>query len=202
MNPKLPLQKKTLYEIPLYRGWIDDSQVDNDFLIKDALDNYDDKVSDDLLHTSNEDNQMPDSDEIINLISIIQNDYYNLTGYETEIETYWSHIQMPEQSTNLHNHDMIPRLMSGVYYPHTAPPEAGTLIFNWKDEKARWYSDGRVTNMQYTEYAELGKYLLFPPDLNHYVTRNVTNDVRVSISFNLEIKNLKVRKLEPVYGTN
>ena len=78
-------------------------------------------------------------------------------------------------STNTHNHKGS--YVSAVVYAQT-PVNCGQIVFL---PKLNPYEDSTYK----TSYvAEKGTYLMFPSYLDHFVTRNNSNDIRISMSLN------------------
>lgn len=86
------------------------------------------------------------------------------------IHGYWFNYMPPGATTSKHNHDDCDELLSGVYYVHV-PADSGDLIL-YNNE-----SPTRIT-------PQSGDLILFPPDVDHEVTRNNCNEARLSIGIN------------------
>jgi uncharacterized protein (TIGR02466 family) len=73
--------------------------------------------------------------------------------------------------------------LSGVYYVQI-PKNSGRLVFE--------YNINQFQN--YLSWIEpvVGNFIIFPSTLNHYVTKNLGDECRVSISFNVINVPLKV----------
>ena len=84
---------------------------------------------------------------------------------------FWLNAMEPAQSTSRHSHDENNELLSGVYYV-TAPRDSGDVVF---------HDDGSKTRI----CPLAGLMLLFPPDLPHSVEPNMSDDLRLSIAFNI-----------------
>jgi hypothetical protein len=93
-----------------------------------------------------------------------------------EINSMWSHIHEPKESTNTHNH--LNSDMAFVYYVAT-PEGSGNLLFE-------------LENKLYTSVPPLeNNLLIFPAWVKHRVTKNTGTGIRISISGNLIIKETK-----------
>ena len=82
----------------------------------------------------------------------------------------WFNEMHAGHSTTLHSHEEEDELLSAVYYV-TAPPDSGCLILH--DDDARITIEPRA-----------GLLVLFPPDLPHEVSRNNSDQTRLSVAFN------------------
>jgi|TARA_R110002051_G_C8643027_1_gene486444 hypothetical protein len=184
-------EKKVLFEISLIVGYLND--IDNEKINRDAIDNASNIiVSDNALHTFSEDSYIPKSDELNKIFKSIEDDFSNTTSLKFEINEHWAHIHKPNQSAGIHNHipDIHPdeyhqdsnKYLSGVYYPYL-PDDCGNIVFEWRNG-----IQGAIPNYRYSyEDAKVGSYLLFPSYLSHFITPNLSDYPRVSISFNGKI---------------
>jgi hypothetical protein len=84
---------------------------------------------------------------------------------------FWLNAMAPGQATSRHHHDESDELLSGVYYA-SAATGSGDLIF----EDGLFLIHVRP---------QPGLMLLFPPALLHSVTPNGSDELRLSIGFNI-----------------
>lgn len=147
--------------------------IDNDILSKEIL-NFPKKVSNNTLNTFFEDTLFNkelgnESSKFINTIETfaLKNNYH--------LALIWSHIHQHLESTNTHQH--IPFYLSFVYYVKT-PINCGKFIIDFT------LINGPRIPISPVE----GNLLLFPSWLPHMVTKNLSNDVRISISGNFNLK--------------
>ena len=94
---------------------------------------------------------------------------HDLLGYEKN--EFWFNAAKPGESTEIHNHNGK-AFLSGVFYLQ-APKSSGNIHFILRDGN------------EYTIEPEEGKLILFPAELDHFVPKNFSNDIRISIAFNL-----------------
>ena len=87
----------------------------------------------------------------------------------------WFNYMPPGASTTLHTHDDDDELLSGVYYVNV-PENSGNLIIynNTKDNEQE--------KIEITPVA--GDFIFFKPDVRHEVSKNNSNEHRLSIAFN------------------
>ena len=83
---------------------------------------------------------------------------------------YWFNAMGPGHVTSRHSHEEIDELLSAVYYVQV-PKDSGDLILHAEPAVVR------IT-------PEPGLMVLFPPDLEHEVTENLSDRQRLSIAFN------------------
>lgn len=93
----------------------------------------------------------------------------------------WFTKTEPTEYVMTHNHGSVD--MSGVYYFKTSGKDGSLFFMNPLSALAGTLF---LDNNEVISYApEVGKILLFPGWLNHGVKSNDTDDVRISISFNI-----------------
>jgi uncharacterized protein (TIGR02466 family) len=102
-------------------------------------------------------------------------DFKEATNEDIKCENYWAHIHEKNMSTNTHNHGDF--YVSSVLYL-SVPKGSGDLVFIPKIDYRDDYAYFKIC-----EPIE-GYYYLFPSYLDHYVTRNKSEEKRISISFN------------------
>ena len=88
---------------------------------------------------------------------------------------YWFNYMPPGSTTTLHTHDDDDELLSAVYYVHV-PENSGNLIIYDEAENAV------QKKIEITPKA--GEFIFFKPDVRHEVTRNNSNEHRLSIGIN------------------
>jgi hypothetical protein len=93
------------------------------------------------------------------------------TGKGFTIQTIWSQIHRPLESTSLHNHEGNGAAAAFVYYV-AVPPGAGVLCFEF---------EGGMSSIT----PQVGHLYMFPAWAKHKVAKNMGSDVRISISGNL-----------------
>jgi len=97
-----------------------------------------------------------------------------------EVKEMWANVNGPYCYNGAHTHSGI---LSGVFYLKT-PPNSGKLVLI--NPAVR--SDGhflRASNYPITP--EKLACIMFPSWLEHYVESNLSNDIRISISFNVGV---------------
>jgi uncharacterized protein (TIGR02466 family) len=112
---------------------------------------------------------------------------WDLQRISIDITTCWAMVNGKYASNALHDHPNS--ILSGVYYLKT-PEKSGVLSFT--DPR----SASRMLNPPITEYnlwtlpkisykPEVGMMLLFPSWLMHGVETNMSEETRISVSFNI-----------------
>tara|TARA_Y100001963_G_scaffold65069_1_gene90628 strand:- start:702 stop:1253 length:552 start_codon:yes stop_codon:yes gene_type:complete len=157
------------------------SNVDLNQLSKLLLDNYSNhkelfNLSDRLLANRYEDSYCPPCPLVDSIIEEMIMDFYAATKENIVVTNYWSHIHQKDMSTITHNH--IPSYVSSVLYVKI-PENAGHIVFNTRSNP---YSTPKGSKFE----PEEGVYYMFPSFLDHYVTRNMSDDTRISLSFNFD----------------
>lgn len=153
----------------------------NETLAKICIDNQK-PYSDDPTDSKNEDLQMPYSNEFQFVIDDIRNQYKDKFKQSLKTVEYWSQVHHYNQSSNLHNHVDTNNLadspvLSGVYYVQV-PKKAGKLVL-------QYYVNQYQTKRHWIE-PEVGKFVIFPAYMDHFVTENKDSELRVSIAFNFK----------------
>ena len=131
----------------------------------------------DMKHTFYED--VPLNNETFSIIGAevtkVTDDIFKLKN-AMENNEIWGHFTQPGEQTMVHSHyEKGARGLSWVYYPHM-PENAGNLIFCCQADQNRimWEIDSKE-----------GHIYFFSRDILHFVTRNASNENRISVSGNL-----------------
>jgi len=90
----------------------------------------------------------------------------------------WFNYMPPGSTTLIHSHDDYDELLSGVYYV-SVPENSGNLIVHDTTDK-----DSKE-NIEITPQA--GEFIFFKPDVRHEVSRNNSNEHRLSIGINFGV---------------
>ena len=169
-HPKL----NTIAAIEIMQG-----EVDGDFdsLEEILLNNYSNRLSDNPILSRYEDTNCPSSSIVDNIFNQIINDFYDAIGENVVVDDYWGHIHEKNMSTRLHDHPYC--FASGVVYI-SVPKGSGSIVFSPT-------IDIRNRDLFLSSFPpKRGRYYVFPGYLDHYVTRNNSDEMRVSLSFNLQ----------------
>ena len=150
------------------------SNIDLNQLSKLLLDNYSNKIGDSHGTSRYEDSYCPSCPLIDSIIEEMKMDFYAATKERIVVDDYWGHIHEKNMSTTSHNH--IPSYVSSVLYVKI-PKNAGHIVFR---SRANPYDTPHSTKFE----PEEGVYYIFPSFLDHFVTRNMSDDIRISLSFN------------------
>jgi len=115
--------------------------------------------------------------ETSKLLQSIRTTIHNYTGIESfPLFEYWSHIQYPKESTDLHAHNNVD--MSFVYYVNV-PKNSGDFCFVLNPLGCE-IAIPPITPIE-------GTLMLFPGGITHKVTKNLSNEIRVSVAGNLRL---------------
>lgn len=93
---------------------------------------------------------------------------------------FWFNYMPPGATTTLHTHDDDDELLSAVYYV-VVPENSGNLII-YDD------TDNAVLN-KIEINSKTGEFIFFKPDVRHEVSRNNSNEHRLSIGINFGLNN-------------
>ena len=107
--------------------------------------------------------------KIINKALIIPNKRLGFQNNE-----FWFNISKPGESTGWHDHKNN-AILSGVYYLKV-PSNSGDICFRQKINKS-WD--------EFSIRSETGKMVIFDSNIQHSVSRNKSDDKRISLAFNM-----------------
>ena len=163
-----------LARIDIIKGF---TKTNLDSLSKILIDNYNNKFDCEIDSTFYEDSICPPNDYVNEIIEEIKTDFFAVTQEKITAKTYWGHIHEKNMSATLHNHN--DSYVSAVVYVQI-PEGSGSIVFR-----------PRINQYDNSAYAskfkpERGIYYIFPGYLDHFVTRNMSEDRRVSLSINFE----------------
>ena len=141
-------------------------------------------MSKDVTDTRFEDFTFLSTSEFELLINKIKEDYFKKFNKKIKLLDYWSQIHLPNQSTTLHDHLIRENMstsptFSGVYYLQ-CDAKSGYFVFQHLTDD--------VTMSRWKIKPEVGKFIIFPSYIPHFVTRNYSKKNRISISFNFNIE--------------
>ena len=165
---------ETIIQVDVVKGKI---FADIDSILEIILDNSNRKLSNALLSSRNEDTLCPENEFVDEVIAEMKADFKSATGQDIECIGYWGHIHEHNMSTNTHNHGNA--YVSAVLYL-SVPEGSGSLVFV---PRLNQYDNSMYKS---SISPEKGSYYMFPGYLDHYVTRNASQEKRVSISFNFK----------------
>ena len=164
-----------LYQFGYFHGMVPD--IDNEQLAEIIVD-HGRRESENVGDTTHEDFDFPDNEQFRKLIAYIKKEFnYINPERRLVLKNYWANVQEKRESSTLHDHyDPCEKLsLSGVYYVQLLEG-AGNLVFN--------IPENQYNKIRFQITPMVGQYFLFPSWLEHFVTRNYSDDYRISISFN------------------
>tara|TARA_B100000427_G_scaffold305165_1_gene290969 strand:+ start:747 stop:1340 length:594 start_codon:yes stop_codon:yes gene_type:complete len=182
------------FKFPIYRLYPDVSKMDRAIIISDLEKNYDKCVNSHKIKNRWE-NQFLDIQFIPKVETIFTGaaNFINKNKLGSVIvphsgmgfftDEFWFNIMKPGDSTGWHDHKEK-ACMSGVFYLKV-PENSGNLIFRVKKNQ-KW--------LYLNEEPDEGKMVLFPSNLEHAAEVNSSNEVRISIAFNLYKLPLELKK--------
>lgn len=148
--------------------------------LKDILiANYNNRLSYTIDDSCFEDSICPNNPVCDRIISEMIIDFKAATGEDIVVSSYWGHIHEKNMSSTLHNH--VNSYVSAVCYVEV-PEGAGSLVFR---PKLNQYNSAAYASKF---DPEKGVYYMFPGYIDHFVTRNMSDNLRISISFNFDKK--------------
>tara|TARA_B100000927_G_scaffold289747_1_gene286964 strand:+ start:5028 stop:5546 length:519 start_codon:yes stop_codon:yes gene_type:complete len=167
------LEVHTISRIDVLKGR---SSINTDGLADLLLEHFDHRLGDDPATSLYEDSFCPDSPLIDSIVEELKESFYRFTGIKINLLGKWSQIHKPNMSTNSHAH--YPADVASVYYV-SVPDGAGHICF---------YPDHNKYHPNMVKFQpEKNTFLMFPATLEHSVTRNLSTDDRISLSFNFSL---------------
>ena len=128
--------------------------------------------------------------ELVNAINTMAQDILNFLEADhngVQISGCWANFGAPGADHIAHRH--VNNYLSGVYYVN-APPGGNAITFY--DPRAlfdqispRFKKVNSHNSMEHTVNVHSGQLLMFPAWLTHSVPANSSDEIRISISFNL-----------------
>lgn len=150
---------------------IDNEQINEDVLKRKTL-----KLDDTEGNTFAEDSFYPETEACSHLLKEVDKVIRNEVNQYFKTYNQWAHILEPNESTMIHTHDNpgMPSHLSWVYYSKTEP-NCGNIV--WQTT-----IHNRFVSME--ETPEVGKLIIFPNWMPHFTKKNISDDIRISISGN------------------
>ena len=163
----------TIYTVDIFEGY---TKANLDRLSQVMLQNSSEPLHSDPNHTRFEDTFCPDSAIISKIVDDMQEAYSKHTKSSKSLFLFeqWGHIHFKNMSTNMHDHRGAD--FSAVTYL-SVPPGCGSLSFH----------PNPLDQYRYTIPPKKGMFLLFPGWIPHSVSRNLSSEPRVSLSFNFKL---------------
>ena len=165
---------ETIIQVDVIKG---KTFTEIDSLLEIVLDNSNRKLSHEILSSRNEDTHCQENEFVDEVIAEMKEDFKSATEQDIECIGYWGHIHEHNMSTNTHNHGDA--YVSAVLYL-SVPKGSGSVVFV---PRLNQYDNSMYKS---SISPEKGSYYMFPGYLDHYVTRNASQEKRVSISFNFK----------------
>jgi len=150
---------------------IDNEQINEDVLKRKSM-----KLDDSEGNTFAEDSFYPETEACNKLIQEVDNVIQNEVNQYFRTYNQWAHILEPNESTMIHTHDSpgMPAHLSWVYYSKTEP-NCGNIV---------WQTTIHNRFITMEETPAVGRLIVFPNWLPHFTKKNISDDIRISISGN------------------
>lgn len=167
------LEIHTISKIDVIKGR---SNVDLTGLAELLIEHSENRLDPEPSHTHYEDSFCPDSPIIDQIIEDLKSAFRAASGLDIELHSKWAHIHEKNMSTNIHDH--YPCDISSAFYV-SVPEGSGQICFHSSHNK---YHPTRTVFQP-----EEGMFLIFPGVLEHSVTRNQSEEKRISLAFNFTV---------------
>lgn len=172
--------RKSLFNIELINERLKDIDTEG---IKKHFDEHGTPKSDEQANTHSEDIVAPICGAIEQVFDQAQAIVREQLGWETIVTDWWGHVHEKNMSTDAHRHGAD---ISCVYYVDV-PVGGGDIAF--------CVDQWRVPPV--VQKSETNSLLIFPSWLIHSVSRNKSDEKRVSLSFNLEVTGPAEKAITP-----
>ena len=152
------------------------SNIDNDQINEDVLLRKNMKLDDDEGNTFAEDSFYPETEACKHLLKEVDKVIKDKINKYFSTYNQWAHILEPNESTMIHTHDSVglPSHLSWVYYSKTKP-NCGNIV---------WQTTIHNKMISMEETPKVGTLIVFPNWMPHFTKKNISNDIRISISGN------------------
>jgi uncharacterized protein (TIGR02466 family) len=107
------------------------------------------------------------------------------SSYNFEMTTSWIKTILPGETGHLHNHKNC--MYSGVMYNKSNTKEDGGFLVleNLYDSSFRLTTDDKLDlDKAFSILPQKNMVVFFPSNTYHYVSKNMSNDIRTSVAFN------------------
>ena len=150
---------------------IDNEQINEDVLKRKTL-----KLDDTEGNTFAEDSFYPETEACSHLLKEVDKVIQEKINKYFSTYNQWAHILEPNESTMIHTHDSpgLPSHLSWVYYSKTEP-NCGNIV---------WQTTIHNKMISMEETPKVGTLIVFPNWMPHFTKKNISNDIRISISGN------------------
>jgi hypothetical protein len=164
------LEIHTISRIDVLRGT---SNVDLTGLADLLLEHQNNRLDPEPSHTHYEDSECPDHPIVDSIVHELMTAFKAATKMDLMLHSKWAHIHQKNMSTNMHDH--YPCDVSSAFYV-SVPEGSGNICFHPSHNK--YHPTREVFQPQE------GMFLMFPGTLEHSVTRNHSEEPRISLAFN------------------
>ena len=186
------MYNQIIHSVSFSRGYI--SGVNNkklkEIILKNQKPFLEDPSNIEHILTRHEDTKFPMNPEFEKILDYIKSQFRYIHNHNKNLKltAFWSHIHEKNMSTVAHSHTTKEdpegtETLSGVYYVQV-PEKSGHFVLHYP------LNTPSVTR-KFALMPRVGEFFLFSSPMEHYVTRNLSNDLRISVSFNFQIEEIK-----------
>ena len=173
-----------IHTVSFQRGWVPgvDNKKLKEIILKNPKPKIEDTKNPEYIVTGYEDTLFPMNLEFKKVLDHINSQFSYVHREKLKLIQFWAQIHEKNMSTVTHHHaekeDYEGTLcISGVYYVQV-PKKSGHLVL--------LYPHNTHVTKVHPITPSTGEFFLFPSAMEHYVTRNFSNDLRISVSFNFK----------------
>jgi hypothetical protein len=179
----------TIHTISFTRGCVPgvNNKKFKEIILKSPKAFVEDTTCTDYILSRHEDSKFPMNPEFEKILNHIKGQFKYLHNKNLKLTSFWSHIHEKNMSTVTHNHIEKEdyegtQYLSGVYYVQV-PEKSGHFVLHYP-------LNSHVTH-KFAVMPKASEFFLFSSAVDHHVTRNLSNELRISVSFNLKIEEIK-----------
>jgi len=179
------LYTNIIHTISFNRGYVPgvDNKKFKEIILKDPKPFNKDTKDIRYILSRYEDTRFPMNPELKKILDHIAAQFNYLHNKKLKLLSFWAHVHEKNMSTVIHNHTLKEDYegntsLSGVYYVQV-PKKSGHLVL--------LYPHNSCVTYKFPIMPKTGEFFLFPSTMDHYVTRNLSNDLRISVSFNFTV---------------
>ena len=178
-----------IHSISFSRGYVPgvNNKKFKELILKDPQPFTENTKEADYILTRYEDTKFPMNPEFGKILDHINGQFSYVHHKKLKLLNFWAHIHKKNMSTTTHNHILKEDYegdiyLSGVYYVQV-PEKSGHFVFI--------YPHNSHVTKKFPVMPGTGEFFLFPSAMDHYVTRNLSDELRISVSFNFKIEDIK-----------
>jgi|TARA_A100001391_G_scaffold129318_1_gene88499 hypothetical protein len=183
------MYNQIIHSVSFNRGYIPgiNNEKFKEIILKNQKPFLEDTSDIEHVLTRYEDTSFPMNPEFEKILYYIKGQFRYLHNKNLKLINFWSHIHEKNMSTMTHSHTLTEdpegtKTLSGVYYVQV-PEKSGHFVLHYP------LNTHSVTK-KFALMPRVGEFFLFSSPMEHHVTRNLSNELRISVSFNFKVEEI------------